>query len=62
MENKINVQAKVAKVKEEKSPGKLISKVMGFYEIYNSGKDGNPELVIKVKKDLKVRVRLLKVK
>lgn len=59
MENKKIIEKKK---KPEKNPGTLISKVMGFYEIYNSGKNGNPELIIKVKKNLKVKIRLLKTK
>lgn len=55
MENKIQ-EKKVQKNKKENS-GKIIAKVAGQYEIRNSDKG----LIIFVKKDLKVRVRLMKI-
>jgi len=57
METKKNIEVQEVKVKTKKEDlGKTIAKVDGKYEILNSDKG----LVIFVKKDLRVRVRLMK--
>ena len=56
MENKKIEVKPVAKKKEDE--GKVIAKVAGKYEIRNSDQG----LTVYVKKDLKVRIRLIKIK
>ena len=60
METKTKIQeTKVStKINNKEDSGKIIAKVAGKYEVRNSDKG----LLIYVKKDLKVRVRLMKIK
>ena len=48
------------KTNKKENSGKVILQKSGIYKIYNNSKDNS--LIIEVKKDIKVKIRLLKIK